>query len=530
MVDFVPFPLMNSIYCKSERDLGMSQGRILFIDAYDSFTNNIVSLLETELLVQVVQVKIDQVIPDFPSFLRQFVAVVAGPGPGHPANAHDVGLIKDLWTLHDEDLLPVLGICLGFQSLAYAFGGAVQPMQNPRHGIESKVTSRGTSIFQGIESLSPIHYHSLEADLGHYCEITSVCPTPDLWKATEKCPELEPLAWDFSSVKNSNALDDSTKPILMAIRHVSKPFYGVQFHPESICADLKAKAIVKNWWYEVQNWYADKEHLSIQNKTVLLCKEALRPSLAPDTDFLTEPRISASSSMYWSSPCSSPISSYSSASSDISLFSLEQDVGMKGSQCLRLYSQTMPLDHLSVPRICETLHLTRGECVILDSENRQMPEVGRYSIIGIISEDTIQHTYSVGTNKVHVKTTSSTGVKSLSPYGNSIFTYLKSLVEEFHVIDQVPDIPFWGGLMGYITYEACLETIKISSAESQGRPDICFAFVERSLVIDHVQKTVQVQSIKENDQRWVYSISETLAKIQPLREPHSRSKPSAEVR
>ena len=508
----------------------MSKPRVLFVDAYDSFTNNIVSLLEVELLVEVVQVKIDHVVPDLPSFLKQFVAVVCGPGPGHPANARDVGIFQDLWMLSNDAILPVLGICLGFQSLVHTFGGTVLPLQCPRHGISTKISSRGTSIFRGLESFSSIQYHSLEATLGHHDEGESTCSTLDEWEITERCPNLEPLAWEFVDPADKNVFRASTKPVLMAVKHVSRPFYGIQFHPESICSDPRAKIVVGNWWSEVQDWHAIREISNITNGPVSLCKDAEQFFRALDTNTLKEPRLSASSSIYWSSPCSSRTSSCASLSSDLSLLSLGKDIKTTRKQPMRLYTQTMSLGNLSVPSICEILPVSQEECVVLDSENRQMPEVGRYSIIGLVSRDTIHHNYSIGSNQVRIESASSTDVKDLSLYGNDIFTYLKSLVEEYHPVDQYPDIPFWGGLMGYITYEACVETIKITLKESQGHTDISFAFVERSIVVDHVQNTIYVQSIKQDDQRWVHSTLDTLAKIQPLRDRIFRADPSAKVR
>ncbi|KAL8958014.1 MAG: hypothetical protein Q9183_005918, partial [Haloplaca sp. 2 TL-2023] len=83
--------------------------QILFIDAYDSFSNNIVSLLETRLPnVRVTSIRIDEPVVDFPAFLAGFDAVVAGPGPGHPSNPEDVGLMTKLWQLADDNLIPVL--------------------------------------------------------------------------------------------------------------------------------------------------------------------------------------------------------------------------------------------------------------------------------------------------------------------------------------------------------------------------------------------------------------------------------------
>ena len=499
----------------------MRAAQILFIDAYDSFTNNIVSLLETELSVKVVLIKIDEPLSDFSSFVTQFAAVVAGPGPGHPANSSDVGLVRQLWTLKDEELRPVLGICLGFQSLVHAFGGAVEPMRHPRHGVETRVMSKGSSIFYGLDSFLSVQYHSLQAILGHNPQEAFSTRSEHIWRATESCPDLEPLAWDLYRGASFNSSEERCEPVLMAVKHVSKPFYGIQFHPESVCSQPEAKTVIKNWWQEVQLWLAKGHGASSINEGMQY------PECHRLTDMLWEPWISASSSVLWSSPCSSPTSSYSSSSStDLSFISAAKHINVTGNPHLSIYSRKIPLGDFNVPCICSTLQVPTGDCIILDSENRQMPEVGRYSIIGIISEHTTYHMYSAGSREIHVKTASSTDVKDLSCHSNNIFQYLKSIVDECIVIGDSPDIPFWGGLMGYITYEACLETIDVPS-QTPGieRPDICFAFVERSLVVDHEKQTVYVQSIKQDDQEWVDSTVNTLAKIQPLRdrEPHVTS-------
>lgn len=103
--------------------------RILYIDAYDSFANNIVSLVQaaTREDVEVQVIKHDD--PRFTSqhhfstFIHYFDAVIAGPGPGDPRNDEDIGVIRFLWSLKDD--IPTLGICLGFQSMCHAFGGTV---------------------------------------------------------------------------------------------------------------------------------------------------------------------------------------------------------------------------------------------------------------------------------------------------------------------------------------------------------------------------------------------------------------------
>src|SRR3569833_1727809 len=105
---------------------GISRPRILFLDAYDSFSNNITALLTTLLDVDVFILPIDSgsfdtTCPDFKAAWRKelshYAAVVCGPGPGSPTNGRDVGLMNHVRGLEAEDIVHALGICLGFQSL-----------------------------------------------------------------------------------------------------------------------------------------------------------------------------------------------------------------------------------------------------------------------------------------------------------------------------------------------------------------------------------------------------------------------------
>lgn len=139
---------------------------ILFIDAYDSFSHNIIALLDAHCEVSVTKICIDAVVPDLENFLAAFAAIVCGPGPGHPACSQDVGLFKDIWALSNNNMIPVLGICLGFQSLAYEFGASVSRLQHPRHGIKTSVMSSSTSIFEGLPEVHTVQYHSLHVGLG----------------------------------------------------------------------------------------------------------------------------------------------------------------------------------------------------------------------------------------------------------------------------------------------------------------------------------------------------------------------------
>jgi anthranilate synthase/aminodeoxychorismate synthase-like glutamine amidotransferase len=171
---------------------------ILFVDNYDSFTFNLVSMmgeLEPDLKV----VRNDEITPSEVRDLRP-AGIVLSPGPGTPA---DSGVCPAV-VLELAAEVPILGVCLGHQVLAEVFGGRVVRASRPMHGKISPVVHDGTGLLQGLPSpFSAGRYHSLVA------EASSI--PPDL-------------------------LVQGTTPDgeVMALRHRTLPCHGVQFHPESI--------------------------------------------------------------------------------------------------------------------------------------------------------------------------------------------------------------------------------------------------------------------------------------------------------
>ena len=182
--------------------------RVLIIDNYDSFTYNLVQYLG-ELGAEPDVVRNDVVtVEDL--LERGADRLVVSPGPCTPA---DAGVSVDAIRRFAEAGVPVLGVCLGHQALAAAFGGTVVRGE-PVHGKTAAVEHDGRTIFQGLESpLVAGRYHSLVVH-------------PDL------PDELEPAAASGETV--------------MAIRHHSLPAEGVQFHPESILT-ADGMAILRNF-------------------------------------------------------------------------------------------------------------------------------------------------------------------------------------------------------------------------------------------------------------------------------------------
>ena len=494
------------------------QERILFIDAYDSFTNNIISLLEEDLGVEVVQIKIDTSIEDFPAFLKTFSAVVAGPGPGNPAKTDDIGLVRRLWHLEAQDVIPVLGICLGFQSLVLAFGGRVEPLAHPKHGIEAEIISKCDSIFRGNGQLRSVQYHSLYASLGH--DVLR----DDLWKVHHSCPDLQPLAWECEAQHTYPRPNGSAKKnpahILMGVKHVSKPFYGIQFHPESICSCPSARKILAEWWVSVREWYEKRpyqecsmgaqfsmglmdnaEHLSLEypSQQPMSVDENTE---SPESHIIFPLTLEQIWKPYLPSPPSTPDQSCSSPA-------LEIETSIHETTLVHV---NLPIGNLNVPTICDLLGFKDRNCIVLDSEMRQQPVTGHYSIIGVVESESTTIQYRVGSGRVECRKGGETTVEYLRNHGGTIFSYLKNFLRTHKIVSDDQSSPFWGGLMGLITYEACLETLGIGSPPShEGRPDIIFAFVERSIVIDHMKNVIHIQSIQSEDKDdWVKRTLEAL--------------------
>ena len=501
--------------------------RILFIDAYDSFTNNIVSLLETRLQVEVTIIRIDDPINDFASFIRPFAAIVAGPGPGDPRNPIDVGLFRELWKLDGDDMLPVLGICLGFQSLVHAFGGMIEQLPEPRHGIVRKVRLNNDFDFVGVEEIETVLYHSLHASLTHRDATTNV----DHWKPSAACPELQPLAWDYDSDNKPDATSEILSPspqrVLMAVRHVSKPLFAIQFHAESICSSKDARRVIDAWWAAARAWTRSswplrdtKDAHRIASSTFVSDKDLRAPekSRSSESQRIYQNAESVLKAIDGNADKRKPRSNDEKDSSkrETSAFYARR---AQRTQEVHVDARILDVEQWTIPSICGALHLTDGESVILDSEQHQRPEVGEYSILGIVLPESLRFEHTVGTSNVRRTSGGHGSNLDLGHYPGGIFSYLKDFLKQYRPQSQNVKIPFWGGLVGYIGYEACLDMIGINNRSDSGPrnrlrgPDLSFVFVERSIVIDHFKQKMYIQSIKPHDHEWVNETTSRLIKL-----------------
>lgn len=459
-------------------------GRILYIDAYDSFSNNIITLLKVQLSVDVETIKIDDsrfVLNDdaFRHFLTGFDAVVAGPGPGHPAKDADVGLIGKLWNLPEEAILPVLGICLGFQSLAVAFGASIERLREPRHGLVTRIIHCGQSLYAETGEIWATQYHSLHAVIEHSAAVREAC------LSSRKCPQLVPLACDLSDTANG--------PILMAIKHRDRPFFGVQYHPESICTNEDGRTLMASWWRDVEGWRTMRSaarallNLSASRSLTGQALGDIQQGLAAESQKRSQAGIVPAGRVHWAS--------------------------------VQLGGDT------NVARIVEMLGDDGHEAILLESGtkfNRPVnPETGRFSIVALHDSSSKHIRWTANEQALRVQVGGQTLVYRLATIDEA-FAYIEGFVQDRKAIGGPTDSPFWGGLMGFVSYEAGLDTIGVTPAFSE-RPDIWYVFCERSVVIDHAAGIAYVQSLQAGDRSWLQNTTQRLRQVGGFAQVHLKN-------
>ena len=183
---------------------------IVMIDNYDSFTYNLVQYIEA-LGAQVLVFRNDVISPSEIEAIGP-AGIVISPGPGRPESAGaTLSVVKEY-----SGKIPILGVCLGHQAIAAAFGGEVVPAKKLMHGKTSTITSDGKALFQGMSKpFKAMRYHSLSVSK----------------KNLPECFEISAQSEDGE---------------IMGIRHEKHPTEGIQFHPESIMTPV-GKRLLRNF-------------------------------------------------------------------------------------------------------------------------------------------------------------------------------------------------------------------------------------------------------------------------------------------
>ena len=378
----------------------------------------------------------DYTIKELLPHLSYFSAIVIGPGPGSPEIAQDIGIVRDLWTMKDEDILPIFGVCLGLQSMAIAFGAHLERLRVVKHGQVSDIQHVGMDLFQGVKQVHAVRYHSLHVTL-------------------LEDGEIQELAWADDGKDNGH--------VVMATKHRSRPFWAVQYHPESVCTEGGGLDVLRNFWRLARIWTSERGRtLSPWDGTARGMFRnpwpLIQPHSPPPTPSQLQPVVTTA---------------------------------------------ILDLPRLSVVAACECLGVLDEDLpfVLLDSAANP----GRFSIIGSLLPTSLQITHYIHETFVSLRRGEQIDREDL-PAGD-IWSWLPGFMKAHRALGY-PDVPFWGGLVGHLNYELGVHSLGVPLKRNAGvdgnrHPDINLVFVERSVVLDSVTGKVYVQSLMPRDDSWI---------------------------
>jgi len=365
--------------------------KILMIDNFDSFTHNI-----AQYLFEVTGVSAD-IVKNSVSYnelgIERYDAVVLSPGPGHPAEEEDFGVCGSV-ILHSP--VPILGICLGHQGIAQFLGGSVGHAPSPVHGYRSPIAHTGKGLFRDLpEQFDVVRYHSL------------MCTSLPL--------ELQCTAWTPDGV-------------VMAIEHITRPIWGVQFHPESIDSEY-GHALLSNFI-----------RMALEHNV------SVRSRLESDTE------------------CESSKSAY---------------VAVGGELNMQLAYRELP-EKMDPQAVFSSLYANDRFAFWLDSEKSERPNA-RYSIMGSgEGQGAIRLDYNVTDEYLTLD-----GPKGKKSIKGDFFTLVAQIFEAVQIaIPQYLPFGFKGGFVGYLGYELKALTGGGKIYRSS-HPDAAFMFAPHFLVFDH---------------------------------------------
>ena len=220
----------------------------LLVDNYDSYTYNLFHLVAAVDGTPPVVIANDRVgwaelrerFAD-----RRFSRCVLSPGPGNPRNPRDVGVCRDIVERATET--PVLGVCLGHQLLAHAHGARVTRARVPTHGRVSVVRHDGRgALFDAVpREFRQTRYHSLVVDPASLDAAGALRATA--WTAPADADDDDDGLFVNEWVTADDIASERAGGAIMALEHVSRPHFGVQFHPESVCSEPHGARVYANF-------------------------------------------------------------------------------------------------------------------------------------------------------------------------------------------------------------------------------------------------------------------------------------------
>ncbi|KAL6771710.1 ADC1 [Auxenochlorella protothecoides x Auxenochlorella symbiontica] len=418
--------------------------RTLLIDNYDSYTYNLYQGIAEVYGAPPKVIRNDEV--EWPELRRDlerglYQAVVLSPGPGTPARPSDIGVSMHL--LRERTPIPVLGVCLGMQALALAFGAEVRHAAcGPMHGRLSGVRHSGHALFHGIPSgpkWQVVRYHSLEV------------PQASL----PAC--LHATAWALAPPDEA----------VMAISHATLPYHGVQFHPESV-ATRWGPALLRNFLTLAHEFHGAPAHT---------LPEGLLPQGPPGTAPIPRPYPCTDDS------CGPVLGTPLSATIDLGLVHA------------RLGKGALPSSLGAAPRVFERLFRPAPHAWWLDSAVTDRG--GRWSFMGSGKGGALWRTASYLGDGVLEEGLSGEGGASASTTTHRLpggfWDWLDEDVQARRLCPAAAtaaaDLPFdfWGGWVGYIGYELGTELgpgAGLAADVAGNPPHASLVWADRLLALD----------------------------------------------
>lgn len=341
-----------------------------------------------------------------------------------------------------------------------------------KHGQISIISHTNAELFDGVHVVQAVRYHSLCVEM-----------LPD--------GDIEPLAWADDGEENGL--------VVMAVKHRSRPFWAVQYHPESVRTNGGGLEVIRNFWRLAQNWSTARGR-GITSWSPEL-KQVFGSPWPPTYPHSQPP-----------SPSLPPA----------------------------LVTTTITrLGGLTVPRLCELFGATDEESpfVLLDSAAHP----GRYSILGCLSPTSLRITYSVNDSHLFLTRGRSRSREALGTL--DVWTWLSAFMRDKKARGGRPESPFWGGLIGLLSYELGVNTLgcdvkaegKVFTGEHH--PDVNLVFAERSVIVDSTTGQVYVQSILPDDDAWIHNTSSLITEAasksdttpSPVKQPDVTDRPTVTI-
>ncbi|KAL9108507.1 MAG: hypothetical protein Q9227_006722 [Pyrenula ochraceoflavens] len=457
---------------------------ILLVDAYDSFSASIAALLRQLLNTTVTIIRIDTDIKanlslELGTFLQFFDAIVLGPGPGQPDNEADIGLFNTIWKTAERDRIPVLGICLGFQSLCCYYGHSVETLGLPCHGHAKRIFHTNTDLFQNVGSVTATQYNSLAVRPVQNKTLIKAPSPLQCWGHNLSFHLVATIFGDLYKQMNKESTKDQSftrsdlqllawndEGYAMAVKHSSLPFWGFQFHPESCKSTESCRTLLKKWW-----------------KMVNASNQRFRPQKLLRN--ITPPRAPASL------PFEGQVERLVSRLKDLSSISADS---------VNHQSVQTALQREQLADLCYEMS-SSGDVIMLESTKK-----ARYCIYGI-PDNTSWRIEVLG------KTCSLHSGAVTDEYENVTVKEVLLVLERFLTTKNVikgPESPFWGGLVGFMSYEFGLQLLDVSVASQTGSesivPHISLAWIDRSVVLDLETGIITLQSLRKQDS-WVHDMA-----------------------